>query len=115
MNLIEYTTKFWTLERYCPNLFANDKVRATKYVRGLKDGLRPRVMINMPSTLAQAIEVATMLSEEWERSRKGQNDTPVEAGSRSATASHGGKKHQPPHKKQRYNSGCSSSIESRTK
>ena len=105
MNLVEYTTKFRTLERYCPNLFANDKARATRYVRGLKDGLRPRVMINLPSTLAQAIEVATMLNEEWERSRKSQKDTPGKTGSRSAAASHGGKKYQPPYKKQKYNGG----------
>jgi hypothetical protein len=105
MNLVEYTTKFQTLERYCPNLFANDKARATKYVRGLKDGLRPRVMINLSSTLAKAIEVATVLSKEWERSRKGQNDTPWKQGA-GPQQHHGGKKYQPPHKKQRYNGGA---------
>ena len=66
---------------HCPNLFADDRERAGKFIRGLKEGLRPRVLNSMPSTLSAAVAAATLLTEDWERSKSTQSKKLPVAGS----------------------------------
>jgi hypothetical protein len=91
MSLVDYTTKFRSLEKYSPNLFKNEKARAAKFVHGLKDGLRTRVLSGRPPTLADAIESATALTKDWERSR----NVSQKGGTNGGDAS-GGKRKDPP-------------------
>ena len=61
MKVAEYTTRFRHLEKYCPHTYTTDEARAKKYVQGLRDGLRTRVLTSRPQNLNQAIEMATIL------------------------------------------------------
>ncbi|CAN6446159.1 unnamed protein product [Victoria cruziana] len=65
----DYAARFRHLQRYCPHLFGSEKERAGKFVWGLDEGLRPRVMSNNPHTLLQAVEMATRMEEDYLRSQ----------------------------------------------
>ncbi|CAN6445433.1 unnamed protein product [Victoria cruziana] len=70
-SVAEYAAQFRHLERYCPHLLGTEKERAGKFVWGLDDGLRPRVISNNPQTLTVAVEMATRLEEDYHRSQRG--------------------------------------------
>ena len=110
-SLTDYIAKFQSLEPYCPNLFADDRERAGKFIRGLKEGLMYRVLTSMPSTFSAAVAAATLLSEAWERTKSTQSRKPPAAGGEPKTPSgdpgkrpffpvkiEGGKKQFPPSK-----------------
>ena len=69
MSLMNYTTKFQNLERYCSRLFETDQERADKYVNGLREGLRSRVITSMPATFQAAVAAASKIQEDWARSK----------------------------------------------
>ena len=115
LSLNEYIAKFQRLERYCPHLFEDDHERAGKFIRGLKEGLRHRVLTSMPATFSAAVAAATLLNEDWERSKSVQaKKSPQTGGDQKKTYSggpgqrpplpvktEGGKKQFPPAKRQR--------------
>jgi hypothetical protein len=80
LTLSEYVAKFQQLERHCPNLFEDERERARKFIRGLKEGLRPRVLTNMPATFSTTVETTTFLNEDWERTKSTQPKRPPAAG-----------------------------------
>ena len=59
----DYEQKFIQLERFSPGLCTTEKVRANKFLWGLRFALKDRVVNHRPQTLAQAVEIAC-LSEE---------------------------------------------------
>ena len=63
MSLIDYTTKFQNLERYCFRLFDTDQERADKYINGLQGGLRSRVITSMPQTFQAAVAASSKINE----------------------------------------------------
>ncbi|CAN6463009.1 unnamed protein product [Victoria cruziana] len=65
----DYAARFQHLQRYCPHLFSSEKEQAGKFVWGLDEGLRPRVMSNNPRTLLEAVEMATRMEEDYQRSQ----------------------------------------------
>ncbi|XP_031481812.1 uncharacterized protein LOC116251592 isoform X2 [Nymphaea colorata] len=67
MSLHEYVVKFRHLEKYCPHVYTSDTDRANKFIRGLKDGLRSKVMCSRPQDLDDAIDMATRFDEDWNR------------------------------------------------
>ncbi|CAN6454250.1 unnamed protein product [Victoria cruziana] len=68
-SVAEYAVKFRHLQRYSPQLFGSEKERANKFVWGLDEGLRPRVMSNNPPTLLQAVKMAIRMEEDYCRSQ----------------------------------------------
>jgi hypothetical protein len=96
LSLVDYISRFQELERHCPNLFADDRERAGKFIRGLKEGLRPRVLNSMPSTLSAAVAAATLLTEDWERSKSTQSKKPPVAGNDQKRYPSGGQAKRPP-------------------
>jgi hypothetical protein len=69
LTVSEYIYKFNRLERYCIGLYANPKSRASKFVDGLRDGLRRGVISGRPKTIAEAIECARELEMDFLRTR----------------------------------------------
>ncbi|CAN6453987.1 unnamed protein product [Victoria cruziana] len=67
-SVAEYAAKFRHLQHYSPHLFSSEKERTNKFVWGLNEGLRLRVMSNNPPTLLQAVEMATRMEEDYRRS-----------------------------------------------
>ncbi|KAF3772688.1 hypothetical protein EJ110_NYTH54661 [Nymphaea thermarum] len=51
LSLEEYVTKYRHLEAYCPHLYTTAEARADKFIYGLRDGLRGRVMSSSPRNL----------------------------------------------------------------
>ncbi|KAF3772226.1 hypothetical protein EJ110_NYTH57357 [Nymphaea thermarum] len=64
LSLKEYVTKYRHLEVYCPHLYA------TKFVHGLRDGLRSKVMSSRPRELDEAVTMARCMEEDWARTQK---------------------------------------------
>ena len=67
MSLIDYTTKFQNLERYCSRLFDTDQERADKYINGFREGLRSRVITSMPQHFKPLWQQLQRLAQDWER------------------------------------------------
>ncbi|KAF3780319.1 hypothetical protein EJ110_NYTH39538 [Nymphaea thermarum] len=70
LSLKEYVTKYRHLEVYCPHLYTRDETRANKFVHGLHDGLRSKVMSRRPHDLDEAVTMARHKEEDWARTRK---------------------------------------------
>ncbi|KAF3780126.1 hypothetical protein EJ110_NYTH39979 [Nymphaea thermarum] len=90
LSLEEYITKYRHLEVYCLHLYTTDGARASKFVRGLRDGLRSKVLTNRPHDLDEAVTMARCIEDDWARIHK---DRHKKAGQHS----HGGQtqvKHQ---------------------
>ncbi|CAN6445309.1 unnamed protein product [Victoria cruziana] len=68
-SVAEYVARFKHLQRYSAQLFSSERERANRFVWGLDEGLRPRVMSSNPSTLLQAVEMATKMEEDYRRSQ----------------------------------------------
>ncbi|CAN6455374.1 unnamed protein product [Victoria cruziana] len=68
-SVAEYVARFGHLQRYSPQLFSSERERANRFVWGLDEGLRPRVMSSNPATLLQAVEMATRMEEDYHRSQ----------------------------------------------
>ncbi|KAF3776627.1 hypothetical protein EJ110_NYTH47723 [Nymphaea thermarum] len=67
LSLEEYVTKYRHLEAYCPHLYTTAEARADKFIYGLRDGLRGRVMSSRPHNLDEAVTMARRTEEDWTR------------------------------------------------
>ncbi|KAF3779117.1 hypothetical protein EJ110_NYTH33687 [Nymphaea thermarum] len=70
LNLEEYITKYRHLEAYCPHFYTTAEARANKFVYGLRDGLRGRVMSGSPHNLDEAVTMARHMEEDWVRTQR---------------------------------------------
>uniref|UniRef100_A0A5K1BBU1 Retrotransposon gag domain-containing protein n=3 Tax=Nymphaea colorata TaxID=210225 RepID=A0A5K1BBU1_9MAGN len=70
MSLEEYIARYWHLEVHCPHLYTTDEARAGKFVRGLRDGLRSKVLTSRPRDLDEAVTMARCIEEDWARTHK---------------------------------------------
>ncbi|KAF3792504.1 hypothetical protein EJ110_NYTH11350 [Nymphaea thermarum] len=70
LSLEEYITKYRHLEAYCPHLYTTTEARADKFVYGLRDGLRGRVMSGSPHNLDEAVTMARCMEEDWVRNQR---------------------------------------------
>ncbi|KAF3792379.1 hypothetical protein EJ110_NYTH10424 [Nymphaea thermarum] len=70
LSLEEYITKYRHLEAYCPHLYTTAEAKADKFVYGLRDGLRGRVMSGSPHNLDEAVTMARHMEEDWVRTQR---------------------------------------------
>ncbi|CAN6476935.1 unnamed protein product [Victoria cruziana] len=63
--LTEYVTQFHHLEKYCPHLFGSEAERVNKFIWGLREGVRARVMGAKCDTMADAIDMAMIFEEDY--------------------------------------------------
>ncbi|KAF3781468.1 hypothetical protein EJ110_NYTH36467 [Nymphaea thermarum] len=70
LSLEEYITKYRHLEAYCPHLYTTAEARADKFVYGLRDGLRGRVMSSSPHNLDEAVTMVRRMEEDWVRTQR---------------------------------------------
>ncbi|KAF3772992.1 hypothetical protein EJ110_NYTH56417 [Nymphaea thermarum] len=70
LSLEEYVTKYRHLEAYCPHLYTTAEARADKFIYGLHDGLRGRVMSSSPRNLDEAVTRARRMKEDWARTQR---------------------------------------------
>ncbi|KAF3791345.1 hypothetical protein EJ110_NYTH14637 [Nymphaea thermarum] len=70
LSLEEYITKYRHLEAYCPHLYSTAEARADKFVYGLRDGLRGRVMSSSPHNLDEAVTMARRMEEDWVKTQR---------------------------------------------
>ncbi|KAF3771498.1 hypothetical protein EJ110_NYTH60400 [Nymphaea thermarum] len=70
LSLEEYVSKYRHLEVYCPHLCTTDEARAEKFIYGLRDGLRGRVMSSSPRNLDEAVTMARRMEEDWARTQR---------------------------------------------
>ncbi|KAF3774409.1 hypothetical protein EJ110_NYTH53161 [Nymphaea thermarum] len=69
-SLEEYITRYRHLEVFCPHLYTIDEARAGKFVRGLREGLRSKVLTSRPRDLDEAFTMARCIEEDWVRTQK---------------------------------------------
>ena len=105
MNLIDYTTKFQNLERYCSRLFETDQERADKYINGLREGLRSRVITSMPQTFQTAVAAASKIQVDWERSKVIIAKRPILDGGNKKRMFPSGQGSRQPFQKKRFQGG----------
>ncbi|KAF3785924.1 hypothetical protein EJ110_NYTH26686 [Nymphaea thermarum] len=67
LSLEEYVTKYHHLEVYCPHLYTTGEARADKFIYGLCDGLRGRVMSSRPHDLDKTVTMVRRMEEDWAR------------------------------------------------
>ncbi|KAF3783898.1 hypothetical protein EJ110_NYTH31468 [Nymphaea thermarum] len=70
LNLEEYITRYRHLETYCPHFYSTDGARACKFVRGMREGLRSKVLSSRPRDLDEAVTMARCIEEDWVRTQK---------------------------------------------
>ncbi|KAF3771776.1 hypothetical protein EJ110_NYTH59617, partial [Nymphaea thermarum] len=70
LNLEDYITRYRHLEAYCPHFYTTDGARAGKFVRGLQEGLRSKVLSSRPRDLDEAVTMARCIEEDWVRTQK---------------------------------------------
>ncbi|KAF3774026.1 hypothetical protein EJ110_NYTH51919 [Nymphaea thermarum] len=70
LSLEEYVTKYRHLEAYCPHLYTTAEARADKFIYGLRDGLRGRVMSSNPRNLDEAVTRARRMEEDWVKTQR---------------------------------------------
>ncbi|KAF3781652.1 hypothetical protein EJ110_NYTH29146 [Nymphaea thermarum] len=70
LNLEDYITRYRHLEAYCPHFYTTDGARADKFVRGLREGLRSKVLSSRPRDLDEAVTMARCIEEDWVRTQK---------------------------------------------
>ncbi|KAF3785930.1 hypothetical protein EJ110_NYTH19151 [Nymphaea thermarum] len=70
LSLKEYVTNYRHLEAYCPHLYTTAEARADKFIYGLRDGLRGRVMSSSPRNLDEAVTRARRMEEDWARTQR---------------------------------------------
>ncbi|KAF3776212.1 hypothetical protein EJ110_NYTH48825 [Nymphaea thermarum] len=70
LNLKDYITRYRHLEAYCPHFYTTDGARAGKFVRGLREGLRSKVLSSRPRDLDEVVTMARCIEEDWEASRR---------------------------------------------
>ncbi|KAF3774790.1 Shikimate O-hydroxycinnamoyltransferase [Nymphaea thermarum] len=70
LSLEEYVTKYRHLEAYCPHLYTTAEARADKFIYGLRDGLRGRVMSSSPRNLDEVVTRARRMEEDWARTQR---------------------------------------------
>ncbi|CAN6453895.1 unnamed protein product [Victoria cruziana] len=68
-SVADYAARFRHLQWYCPHLFNSERESAGKFVWGLDEIIRPRVMSNDPRTLLQAVEMAMRMEADYRRSQ----------------------------------------------
>ncbi|CAN6447220.1 unnamed protein product [Victoria cruziana] len=68
-SIADYAARFRHFQCYSPHLFGSERERASRFVWGLDEGLRPRVMSSNPPTLLQAVEMATRMEDDYRRSQ----------------------------------------------
>ncbi|KAF3787673.1 Glyceraldehyde-3-phosphate dehydrogenase [Nymphaea thermarum] len=59
----------WIEEVSCPHLYTIDEARADKFIHGLRDGLRSKMMSNRPRDLDKAVTLARRMEEDWARTQ----------------------------------------------
>ncbi|KAF3795166.1 hypothetical protein EJ110_NYTH05812 [Nymphaea thermarum] len=70
LNLEDYITRYRHLEAYCPHFYTTDGARAGKFVCGLREGLRSKVLSSRPRDLDEAVTMARCIEEDWVRTQK---------------------------------------------
>ncbi|KAF3780959.1 hypothetical protein EJ110_NYTH37887 [Nymphaea thermarum] len=70
LNLKDYIIRYRHLEAYCPHFYTTDGARAGKFVRGLREGLRSKVLSSRPRDLDEAVTMARCIEEDWVRTQK---------------------------------------------
>ncbi|KAF3775676.1 hypothetical protein EJ110_NYTH49883, partial [Nymphaea thermarum] len=70
LNLEDYITRYRHLEAYCPHFYTTDGARAGKFVRGLRERLRSKVLSSRPRDLDEAVTMARCIEEDWVRTQK---------------------------------------------
>ncbi|KAF3790224.1 hypothetical protein EJ110_NYTH16754 [Nymphaea thermarum] len=70
LSLEDYVTKYRHLEVYCPHFYTTDEAIACKFVCGLRDGLRSKVMSSRPRDLDKAVTMARCMEDDWARTHK---------------------------------------------
>src|SRR5262249_52934471 len=66
MYVMEYEARFVKLEKFAPHICADERRRATKFVRGLKGYIRSRIMAHDPQMLESAVRAACLQEIEQE-------------------------------------------------
>src|SRR5262244_2591533 len=81
MSVMEYEARFVKLEKFAPHICADERRRATKFIRGLKGYIRNRIMAQNHQTLESAVRAACLQEVEQElfldEKRASQKPTPV--------------------------------------
>ncbi|KAF3776372.1 hypothetical protein EJ110_NYTH38711 [Nymphaea thermarum] len=70
LSLEEYIMKYRHLEVYCLHLYTTDGARACKFVSGLWDGLRSKVLTSRPRDLDEAVTMTRCIEEHWTMTQK---------------------------------------------
>ncbi|KAF3774978.1 hypothetical protein EJ110_NYTH51138 [Nymphaea thermarum] len=70
MNLEEYITRYRHLEAYCPHFYTTDGARADKFVHGLRDGLRSKVLMSRPRDFDEAVTMARHIEKTGQEQRR---------------------------------------------
>ncbi|KAF3787666.1 hypothetical protein EJ110_NYTH22551 [Nymphaea thermarum] len=70
LSLEEYVAKYRHLKAYCPHLYTTAEARADKFIYGLRDGLRGRVMSSSPHNLDETVTMARHMEEDWARTQR---------------------------------------------
>src|SRR5262249_23299020 len=81
MSVMEYEACFLKLEKFARHVCADERRRATKFVRGLKGYIHSRIMAHNHQTLESAVQAACLQETEQEmfldEKRASQKSTPV--------------------------------------
>ncbi|KAF3776405.1 hypothetical protein EJ110_NYTH43006 [Nymphaea thermarum] len=70
LSLEEYVAKYRHLEAYFPHLYTTAEARADKFIYGLREGLRGRVMSSKSRNLDEAVTMARRMEEDWARTQR---------------------------------------------
>ncbi|KAF3785911.1 hypothetical protein EJ110_NYTH26656 [Nymphaea thermarum] len=70
LNLEDYITRYRHLEACCPHFYTTDGARAGKFVCGLLEGLRSKVLSSRPRDLDEGVTMARCIEEDWVRTQK---------------------------------------------
>lgn len=65
MTVQEYTNKFEELPRFTLSLIANERVRASKFLRGLKPNICGRIVPFRETTNVAILRCAQLIEGEW--------------------------------------------------
>ncbi|KAF3779121.1 hypothetical protein EJ110_NYTH33697 [Nymphaea thermarum] len=73
LSLEEYVTKYRHLEAYCLHIYTTDEAKADKFIHGLHDGLRSKVMSSRPRDLDEVVTMTRRMEEDWARTENYHN------------------------------------------
>lgn len=63
--LSEYATQFHHLEKYCPRLFGSEAEKAGKFIWGLGEGIRTKVIGARQDSLVDTIDMTTRFDDDF--------------------------------------------------